>query len=80
MKYFIYTIKDELNGYLNITLDQNDATAERNFKYAIQNDKQMYGNKGDFSLWCLGEYDTDAGIVKTEERKILNGSAVPEVN
>ena len=78
MKYFIYTIKDELNGYLNITLDQNDATAQRNFTYAIQNDKQMYNTKKDFSLWCIGEYDTEKGIVDTKKRKILDGTSVPE--
>ena len=76
MRYFIYTIKDELNGFLNVTLDQNDETAERNFTYAIKNDPQMKMFKKDYSLYCIGVYDTDAGIVETCERKLLDANSI----
>lgn len=78
MKYFVYTIKDELNGYTNLALDRNDETAIRGFTNAVINNPDYAKFKGDFSLWCLGEFDTDKGITLTEERKIISGSSVNE--
>lgn len=80
MIYGIYTIKDELNGYRQIFIDANDETAERGFIQAVQNDQTYKQWKKDFSLWCLGQFDTDKGIIMTEERKIIEGGAVGEAS
>lgn len=72
MKYGCYVIKDIKAGYLTPMFDQNDATAMRNFQRATMNTQDvLYSHGSDFELYRIGEYDTDTGIIKTEDKKLL---------
>lgn len=75
MRYGIYVLRDIKTGYLGLTLDQNDASAMRNFQHAMAKpDSLMNSHPEDFSLFCLGVYDSDDGFIKvTEKRLIMEG-------
>lgn len=60
----IYSIKDELTGFMNCTLEQNDASAIRNFEHAVTRvDSLFYSHPAHYSLYKLGKFDTSHGIV-----------------
>lgn len=64
MKYGIYVIRDLKVGYMGLTLDLNDQSAMRNFEHAMsKEDSLMFSHPKDFSLYCLGMYDSDTGEV-----------------
>ena len=64
MKFGIYCIKDNINGFMTPTLDNNDPSAVRNFANAMTNTKSLfYTHPSDFSLYKVGEFDTDSGII-----------------
>lgn len=65
MKYGLYSMRDDLTGFLVPTADSNDATAMRNFQYAIQKpDSVMNAKPQDFSLYKVGIFDTDDGCIE----------------
>lgn len=65
MQYNIYSILDHKTGFINMTLDQNDETAKRNFAHACQvTDSLFYTHPDDYSLYCIGEFNTDSGIIE----------------
>lgn len=62
MKRPVYSIRDALNGFGSPFLDTNDASAQRNFAYAVnQNGDTMTFSPKDYDLYCLGEFDHDKG-------------------
>ena len=61
MKISIYSIHDALNGFGNPTLQNNDASAMRQFAEVF---KDIYSPQ-DYSLYKLGEFDTDSGEIET---------------
>lgn len=75
MKYGIYVLRDIKTGYLGLTLDQNDAAAMRNFEHAMSKPESlMNSHPEDFSLYCLGVYDSETGDIKaTDKRLIMEG-------
>lgn len=59
----VYAIRDVKVGYMTPTFDQSDATATRNFGYAVShfsNNLMTYA-PDDFDLYRLGKFDTEAG-------------------
>lgn len=63
MKFGMYAIKDAKTGFMTPTVDQNDASALRNFEHAVnQPDSLMHSHPNDFTLCRLASYDTDTGI------------------
>ena len=55
----IYVVKDEKVGFLQVMQDTNDATAMRNFEFAVTKADSMFAaNKADFRLYKLGTFDT----------------------
>lgn len=63
MKFGLYSIKDAKTGFMTPTVDQNDASALRNFAHAVsQSDSLLHSHPNDFALYLLGEFDTDVGI------------------
>ena len=55
----IYVVKDDKVGFLQVMQDTNDATAIRNFEFAVTKADSMYAaNKADFRLYKLGTFDT----------------------
>lgn len=64
MKKNVYTLRDLCVGYTGVILDDNDVSAIRGFKYALQNpDSIMFASPKDFSLMKIGEFDCDTGII-----------------
>ena len=57
MIYPIYSIQDALVGFQSPTLMNNDAFAMRAFKENFEDVK----NAADYSLWKIGDFDTETG-------------------
>lgn len=65
MKYGIYCIRDSKTGFLTPTADQNDQTAMRNFAHAaMQNNTLFYSHPQDYSLFRIGVFDSESGIIE----------------
>lgn len=75
MIYKIYSIKDEKTGFTSLSIEQNEATALRSFKYAIEHGTIMKDNPSDYSLWYFGEYDTEKGVISN-----VNNSATKVID
>lgn len=67
MIYGIYSVRDSATGFLNISLDVNDKAAIRNFGHACKNtDSLFFTHSSDYTLYKLGEFDTDNGEIINE--------------
>lgn len=76
MKVFkIVAVKDELTeSFLQPTFIENIEEAERLFKYQINNIPLWKDNASDYSLYYLGTYDSETGIISsTGLSKIASG-------
>ena len=63
MIFGMYAIKDAKTGFMTPTVDQNDASALRNFEHAVnQSDSLLNSHPNDFSLYKLASFDTVNGI------------------
>lgn len=77
MIYGIYSIKDEKTGFMPVTVDTNDKTAIRNFSFAVNKpDSLLKSNSNDFSLWKLGEFDTDTGMLDPCKSELVDAASV----
>lgn len=64
MKLPIYSIRDVHTGFMTPTVDQNDASAMRNFGHAVmQSQSLMNSHPKDYSLYKVGEFDSDTGEI-----------------
>lgn len=64
MKLNIYVIKDKRSCFMTPTFDYNDAAAVRNFEHACRNvDSLFNSHPADFSMYRIGEYDTESGVI-----------------
>lgn len=62
----IYSIRDVHTGFMTPTVDQNDASAMRNFGHAVMNaGSLMNSHPKDYSLYRIGTFDTENGNIKT---------------
>lgn len=67
MEYPIYAIRDSKVGFMTPTVDQNDASAARNFEHAVMNSASlMNSHPGDYELYRIGTYETDSGEIHPE--------------
>lgn len=65
MKYGLYAIRDVKTGFMTPTMDVNDESAARNFYHAVQNSEGiLYTFASDFSLFRIGEFDSESGQVE----------------
>lgn len=72
MIYGMYAIRDLKTGFLNISLEQNDNSAIRNFEHACMNsDSLFYTHGSDYSLYRIGTFDTDTGLVSPCDKEVL---------
>ena len=62
MKVKLFSIRDKLSGYGQPMADVSEATAKRNFAYAINNNDQMNFSPSDYDLYYLGDFDTEKGV------------------
>lgn len=62
MKIGVYSMRDQLSGFLTPSFELNDQIATRNFSYAIKKpDTLLFASAKDFDLLKIGEFDTDTG-------------------
>lgn len=67
MIYGVYSMRDSKTGFMSVTLDQNDDAAARNFSHAVlTSDGILRTHAEDFSLYRLGSFDTDSGLLSPE--------------
>lgn len=59
----MYSVRDKLNGFGQLLVDTNEATAVRNFQNGIASNVGMQNNLSDYDLYQLGEYDTETGVI-----------------
>ena len=71
----IYTVRDEASqAYMALQLNDGDASAIRSFDYAMTENPIMRFKPSDFSLWYLGSYDDQTGIIEpVSPKKIKQG-------
>lgn len=66
MKYGIYSVRDKLSGYMNISLERGDAIATRSFTTLVNTpDTVLFANPGDYDLYKVGEFDSDSGTIES---------------
>lgn len=66
MIFGIYSIRDVKSGFMQPTVEMNDAIAHRNFAHAVQNsDSVLFSHFKDFSLYRIGSFDSDCGSVSS---------------
>lgn len=68
MKLGMYCIRDALTGFMTPTLDQNDASAMRNFRMACDQYQSsgrslMTWKPDDFTLFHIADFDSDTGVL-----------------
>lgn len=63
MIYKIYAVRDALTGFMSLTLEQGDLAAMRSFGNALYMDRSFQLSIKDLDLYCLGDYDTDSGLI-----------------
>lgn len=71
MIFELYAIKDELSEFASpITIETEDQ-AKRYFKEMVKRTTLMNENKKDFSLWNVGIFDSEKGMVAAKEPKLI---------
>jgi len=65
MIYNVYCCKDDTTGFLTPTFEPNDNYAIRSFKYACSQTSIMGFKPTDFSLFLIGTFDTDSGLIES---------------
>jgi hypothetical protein len=66
MKFSIYSVRDKLSGYMNISLEKGDAIATRSFTTLVNTpDTVLFANPGDYDLYKVGEFDSESGTIES---------------
>lgn len=75
MIYPVYCIRDAvLDAFEPPFVALHDAAASRSFRNALDDPDSPYSkNRGDYSLWRLGEFDTDAGLTVAPPVRLMTG-------
>lgn len=82
MLYNVYSVRDVHTGFLSPTYEVNDNAAKRNFAHAVnQPDSLLYSHAKDYSLYFVGQYDTDTGnlVPASPVRVVCEASSLLEV-
>lgn len=62
MKRPVYAIRDALNGFGAPFVDTNDASAKRNFAFAVNNNNDTMGfSPKDYDLYKLADFEHESG-------------------
>lgn len=68
----VYAIKDELTGFKFPIQGTRDGDIKRMFILETQNKDSLLNKcRQDFSIWRIGEYDTDKGKFKNTEHELI---------
>lgn len=80
MIYNVYAIRDNLTHFLSLTLDENDASATRNFRHAMMNPQSlMHTHPKDYDLYRLARFDTETGMIQDIDKVLVAAGASLEV-
>lgn len=71
----MYALKDELNGFVPPIPFPNDDIAKRYLRDQYESNPTVKNTPEDFSMWYLGEYDTELGRMLPNEPKKLEGAS-----
>lgn len=72
MKIQMYCIKDNVQGFLQPTYELYEAAALRNFSFAVNEKANMMNFKPeDYSLWHVGSFDLETGILEPADLKLI---------
>lgn len=78
----VYSIRDQLSGFLTPTFETSDAVAMRNFQMACdasQHDRSLLGYRPqDFDLFCIAVFDSVSGELSpvSPMRRVCSGSSM----
>lgn len=76
METKIYSIKDTVTGNFSaLTTSPIDGVVLReltNLMETKDKNNELYLNRADKQLYCLGSYDYDTGVIKSEVRFVTN--------
>ena len=67
MVYTVYSMKDDLNGFMNFFPEVSDEVAIRGFNHALacaDPNSLFYTNPADYSLYAIGTFDTESGAIE----------------
>lgn len=73
----LYAIKDELNGFTSPIPFTKEEMAKRYLKDQVLTNPTIQNTPEDFSIWKLGQFDTETGELIQEKvypRLIVKGS------
>lgn len=74
---YIYSLKDVKSGFLSLLVLNNDELAKRSYRSILSDTGSVIGqHPEDFELWCLGEYDTDSGVIKSDVRFVASSTSI----
>lgn len=60
----LYCVKDELSDFGSPVPLQNDEIAKRYLKQLVENTDLIKNNPKDFSIWMVGQFNTETGYVQ----------------
>lgn len=67
----MYALKDELNGFTSPIPFTNDEMAKRYLRDQFEANPTVKNSPKDFSIWRVGEYESETGVFKGEEKNVL---------
>lgn len=72
MLYGVYSMRDVKTGFLTPTIELSDAAAARNFTHTVCNSEGLLNTFAqDFSLYKIGEFETDTGVLTPIRPSVL---------
>lgn len=64
MIFGVYSIRDVLTGFMTPVLEQNAASAMRNFRMACSRSESLMNHApSDFSIYHIADFDSSTGII-----------------
>lgn len=69
----LFSVLDsKANNYLPPFASLNEATASRQFSSAVQQEGHEFNQHAeDFTLWLLGEFDTESASLRSQTPKLI---------
>lgn len=76
MKFGIFSIRDQFTGFMSPVLDQNLASAKRNFELTLKHSEGIMNFKpADFDLMYVGVFDSETGEIEPCPPRIVCSGA-----
>lgn len=69
----IYSIRDACVGFGNPFVQPNDDVALRTMRSLLVDPQSEFSRSPkDYSIWCIGTFDTDTGIIDSKVPEMLS--------